>query len=468
MTPVAILIHANPVVHDRYRIALGCRVIAVNSTTSQLSAGYDERSGIARDCPTIPALLRRYARDVPTGTPVVLVAFSAGCWLLRALLRDPDSRLQTIAAVALDGLHAGDTVPLAGVLDHARMAIVDPVRRACVVTHTQIVPPYASTRDTADRILGQLGLGRLSLVEDVHAGGFHLRAYPGADGPAHSRQLQVVGPQVCEEYVAPLVRAARDAVAPTEPVLVRPDLPLGERALAWTREEMRRQARPSAARRAEYFAECVREQGATLRRLGLRDGNWCAAGACYATRQVAQDGDHVPHLYRASGLELERDAVRAGAWLPVSRVREGGAVPAPGDLVILHRGKPETWPTAWERHVARVAEWPGGDTFVCLDANGSGGHWREVQRSLGHPALRENAKEIEADKAALALRIEKMQENFLNAEQALLQRLDDEREARLKQALQHATALSDTTQRILEAAEQMRLSSRSPTTGTKS
>lgn len=80
----------------------------------------------------------------------------------------------------------------------------------------------------------------------------------------------------------------------------------------------------------------------------------------------------------------------------------------------------------------------------------------------------ENAKEIEADKAALALRIEKMQENFLNAEQALLQRLDDEREARLKQALQHATALSDTTQRILEAAEQMRLSSRSPTTGTKS
>jgi hypothetical protein len=174
----------------------------------------------------------------------------------------------------------------------------------------------------------------------------------------------------------------------TDPAFVNPSLSLGERAVAWAREEMRVRPRPDAARRREFFSRCVREKGGKLQRLNLTDGNWCAAGACMAATEVLQPGDVLPHLYRASGLELERDAVMLGNWLPASEVRAGRAAPSPGDIVILHRGPPEKWGNAWERHVARVEDWDTPQNFACLDANGAGSQWRRVMRSVDNPALR--------------------------------------------------------------------------------
>lgn len=375
---IALLVHAHPSVRQAYADALGCDVHLVNSTGSQFSAGYDERSGITRDCPTLDKAVKRYAFGTSPDEPVILIGFSAGCWAARAWLRQSDARLRTVGAMFLDGLHGGAASPLAGVLDYARMAMDDPRSRACVITHTQIVPPYVSTRATAELILRELHLTRND-ADGCSVGSFHVRSYAGADGIAHTRQLRTVGPVLCQEYLAPLVNTRAD----TDPAPPPSGQSLGARALAWSLGEMRLRPAPSAVRRAEYFAPCVREAQGTLRSLGLTDGNWCAAGACYATRQVTQDGDVVPHLYRASGIELERDATRAGHWLPVADVREGRAAPEAGDLVILHRGEPG----AWTRHVGRVAGPIGvGGTFTCVDANGPG--WRMVDRQLSSQRLR--------------------------------------------------------------------------------
>lgn len=375
---VALLVHAASSVHAAYAQALDCQVFGANSSGSQFSAGYDERTGMARDCPTLDAAMRRYAPSVPADEPVILIGFSAGCWAVRAWLREPDARLRTVAAVFLDGLHSSKAGPLSGVLDYARMVIDQPLKRACVITHSQIVPPYTSTRATAEVILRELHLLR-DPQDNATIGGLHLLSYPGADAAAHVRQLRSVGPEVCQRIVAPLVTSR----ATTEPQLVSPALSLGERALAWSVAEMRQRPAPDASRRAEYFGPCVREQGGTLKALGIRDGNWCAAGACFAARQVTQDGDTVPHLYRASGIELERDAVRAGSWLSIDEARALPEAVHPGDLVILHRGAPGSW----TRHVGRVSTAPNeAGEFECVDANGPG--WKRATRVLTQERIR--------------------------------------------------------------------------------
>lgn len=139
--------------------------------------------------------------------------------------------------------------------------------------------------------------------------------------------------------------------------------------------------RPSAERIAAYFAPCERNG----KPLGLRAGNWCAAGACFAAARVVGSADleaaGLPHRYRASGLELEQDAKRLGAWRPIDDVRAGRYLPAPGDLLILSRGA-----ESWQRHVARVESFDGV-TLRTLDANGPGAAWARVARPAAAAGL---------------------------------------------------------------------------------
>lgn len=155
---------------------------------------------------------------------------------------------------------------------------------------------------------------------------------------------------------------------------------VGDRAVAWSLTERERWPLgvPPASRIAEYFAPAVRDVDGRRVKLGLTAGNYCAAGACFAIAQVVGTTDleaaGVPHAYRVSGLELEQDAKRRGAWADA---------PRPGDLAIFDRGKVGDW----TRHVGRVVS-VGATSYRSIEANGTGGGWVLTERPLGQAALR--------------------------------------------------------------------------------
>lgn len=372
---VALLIHAHPSMRARYAAALGVDVHPVNSTGSQLSAGYDERTGIAAHHGTVAKLLARYAPDAPKDSEVVLVAFSAGCWLARAVLRDTESRIRTRAAVFLDGLHAGSSSPLGGVLDFARMAIERPGERRCVITHSQIVPPYAPTRDTASLILSALQRPRVSFDESVTHGGLSVHAYPGAAAAAHARQLQTIGPAVCSERVRPVLVSRADTI-PAPPPSSGP-LPLSRRALAVALAEAQRwgSKRPPTDRVAEYFGGCERDGVvicgwlAEQVRAGVAHSH-CAAALGWCEAQAAEPGDVLPP-WRAGAREIERDAKagRRGRWVP-REAALAGYRPPPGAVVVYWRQSERSG----LGHVERVVE-ATAEGYRSIGANEAAGAW---------------------------------------------------------------------------------------------
>lgn len=154
--------------------------------------------------------------------------------------------------------------------------------------------------------------------------------------------------------------------------------------MIWSLTERARfpNGRPTAARIAEYFAPAIRNG----KKLNLMEGNWCAAGTCFAAMQVVGSEDlekaGLPHAYRVSGKELEEDAIKHNAWLPVADVLKG-ARPNAGDVAIYNRGDPQDW----TRHVARVVS-VGTTTYECLDANGPGSSWWLTTKNFSAENLR--------------------------------------------------------------------------------
>lgn len=149
----------------------------------------------------------------------------------------------------------------------------------------------------------------------------------------------------------------------------------GPAAVGWSLAERSRfpNGKPTAARIAEYFTPAVRDDAKGRHKLNMMEGNWCAAGTCFAAMQVVGSEDlekaGLPHAYRVSGKEMEEDAIKNKAWLPVADVLKG-ARPNAGDVAIYNRGDPQDW----TRHVARVVD-VGATSYKCLDANGPGSSW---------------------------------------------------------------------------------------------
>ncbi len=149
----------------------------------------------------------------------------------------------------------------------------------------------------------------------------------------------------------------------------------GPAAATWSLSERAKftGGKPTAARIAEYFEPAVRDGAQGRYKLNMMEGNWCAAGACFAAMQVVGTADlekaGLPHAYRVSGKELEEDAIKHKAWLSKADVLQG-ARPNVGDLAIYNRGDPQDW----TRHVARVVELKGNG-YASIDANGVGAAW---------------------------------------------------------------------------------------------
>jgi hypothetical protein len=191
-------------------------VAAARDRTAVISIQIGAGSGVYVRAFTDPQRFGNLLREAEqrAGTkfaPVTLGGWSAGCGAIREILKSPAAYAQVDRVLAIDGIHtdyAGgkpgplesqlSTENLEGWLRLARDAIAG--KKRLIVTHSEIFPgTFASTTETADYLLAQLGLKRRAVVRwgpmrtqelsEVRAGRFRLSGFAGNTAPDHLDQL---------------------------------------------------------------------------------------------------------------------------------------------------------------------------------------------------------------------------------------------------------------------------------------
>ena len=180
--------------------------------TIQAGSGSTVYARLFQSPDRFPALLHEAEDRARTHfAHVLLGGWSAGCGAVRQILQTPDSYARVGAVLAIDGIHTGYTDgkpgPLESRIDTANLQIWlqlarDAVagRKRFIVTHSEIFPgTFASTTETADYLLAQLGLkpqpvlrwGPMGLqqLSQVRAGKFLLMGFAGNSAPDHVDQL---------------------------------------------------------------------------------------------------------------------------------------------------------------------------------------------------------------------------------------------------------------------------------------
>jgi hypothetical protein len=139
--------------------------------------------------------------------PIYLSGFSAGYGAIREILKD----FQPDGVLLMDGLHTGydpegkpgplKAEGLQPFVDFAREAAAG--RKRMLITHSEIFPgTFASTTETADYVLNQLGLKRIPVVKwgplgtqqlsAAKKGNFELLGFAGNSAPDHVDQLHAL------------------------------------------------------------------------------------------------------------------------------------------------------------------------------------------------------------------------------------------------------------------------------------
>jgi len=166
---------------------------------------------------TDPALFGKLLKEAEEKSgvqlrPITLAGWSAGCGAIRQIMSTPEYYDQVANTIMLDGIHTsyvnGTPGPKESELDPANLEIyVKLVRdamagkRRVIITHTEIFPgTFASTTETADYILAQVGLKRKPIVKwgpmgtqelsEVRSGKFLLIGFAGNSAPDHVDQVQ--------------------------------------------------------------------------------------------------------------------------------------------------------------------------------------------------------------------------------------------------------------------------------------
>ena len=143
--------------------------------------------------------------------PIVLSGFSAGYGAIRQILRSPANWDRVDAVVLVDSLHAGydpgdkpgpiKAADLDVFVEFARLAVEG--RKQMIVTHSTIFPgTFASTTETADYLLEQLGLRRrpvlkwgplgMQQISHVRKGKFEMLGFAGNSAPDHIDQYHAL------------------------------------------------------------------------------------------------------------------------------------------------------------------------------------------------------------------------------------------------------------------------------------
>jgi hypothetical protein len=143
--------------------------------------------------------------------PIALTSWSAGYGAIRAILRDQAAYERVSRVLLIDGLHAGYEGGKPGPLE-SRLAEEDlrvfvqfardavDGKKHMVVTHSEIFPgTFASTTETSDYLLAQLGLKRQATLKwgpmgtqqlsDSGKGKLRVLGYAGNSAPDHVDQL---------------------------------------------------------------------------------------------------------------------------------------------------------------------------------------------------------------------------------------------------------------------------------------
>lgn len=142
---------------------------------------------------------------------ITLAGWSAGCAAVREILKSPAAYERVSGALLIDGIHAGyvggkpgpqesqiETDNLQIFVQLARDAIAG--RKQMIVTHSEIFPgTYASTTETADWLLREIGVPRRAVLKwgpmqtqqlgEARRGKFLLIGYAGNSAPDHVDQL---------------------------------------------------------------------------------------------------------------------------------------------------------------------------------------------------------------------------------------------------------------------------------------
>lgn len=176
--------------------------------TLQLGAGSGVYSKPFTDPKRFAQLLKEAEeKGGVTFEPVTLSAWSAGYGAIREILITPEHYDRVRAVLLLDGLHTGyvggKPGPRESKLEEENLQVFVKFARDAmdgkkqmIVTHTEIFPgTFASTTETADYLLKELGLKRTAVLKwgpmgtqqlsEVSKGKFLLHGYAGNSAPDH-------------------------------------------------------------------------------------------------------------------------------------------------------------------------------------------------------------------------------------------------------------------------------------------
>jgi hypothetical protein len=208
--PLVVMFHGGTWLPEAAGSRLNSAVISI-----QLGAGSGAYASALAGPDRFAAILAAAERKLGVRfRPVTVAGWSAGCGAIRELLRQPASLASIQRIVAIDGIHTdyvgGAPGPmesqlegskLQGWLEFAREAMAG--RRRLLITHTEIFPgTYASTTETADWLIRELGMRRHAVLEwgpmgtqrvsDTRKGGLRIQGYVGNSGPDHVDQLEAL------------------------------------------------------------------------------------------------------------------------------------------------------------------------------------------------------------------------------------------------------------------------------------
>ncbi len=199
--------------------ALGSRTVAVVLNLGAGSGIYDRSFA---DPELFNTLLAQVTHEVSSVTGrdsrigrVTLVGFSAGHGAVRAILRDPRGMARVDAVLLLDGMHTsyvpeGQVLAAGGALDTANLVSLTEFARLAargqkrmLIAHSEIFPgTYASTTETADWTIREIGLRRTPLLKwgprgmqqlsAVRTGRFEVLGFAGTTAPDHIDQLHAM------------------------------------------------------------------------------------------------------------------------------------------------------------------------------------------------------------------------------------------------------------------------------------
>ncbi len=324
-----------------------------------------EAAGMLKNGRYMPGIVSKYGKGYDYQT-LSVIGYSAGCWMWRdGPFRSSADRKIIDAAVMLDGAHATNVDEVSAYANYAKA-------NQLILLHTDVQTyGYADTTKSATSI-SSAAPGRVTVVHRV----------PRANETQkqqHGRALTETGPELVRSDLVPIL--AELYTPPSTPPWKDKSKPYYERCIEFSMAELSKgnletRGHNDGPRIEWYFEPATRAVSGVEKRLGLRRGDWCVSGACRAATEALLPMQDMPHPYRVSGIEIERDAKSQGTWVPASRDYH----PQRGDLRISKRGT-----QGWQRHVCRVLE---VGTAICLTIGANEGtSWRITERKMDDQAL---------------------------------------------------------------------------------